>query len=90
MLDNRLRFEKFLSFLQGVAWALALAGSFYVFFLFFPFGFIPALLLSLIVFVFASAFVVVFSMAQMQLEKLDELKKQTRLLEQRDSSEKLV
>jgi hypothetical protein len=37
-----MRFEKLLSFLQGASWALAIAGGFYTFLLFLPFGLIIA------------------------------------------------
>jgi len=42
VLIHKTRFEKLLSFLQGASWALALAGGFYLFLAFLPFGFVVA------------------------------------------------
>lgn len=81
MTKDRLRFEKLLSFLQGASWALALAGGSYVFLLFLPFGFIISSIIALFCFLAGIFFVVVFELAQIQIEKLAELKRQTSLLE---------
>jgi hypothetical protein len=78
---DRLRFEKLLSFLQGASWALALAGGSYMFLLFLPFGFIISSIIALFCFLSGVFFVVVFELAQIQIEKLAELKQQTSLLE---------
>ncbi|AOO65151.1 hypothetical protein [Sulfurospirillum halorespirans] len=75
------RFEKLLSFLHGASWALALAGGGYTFLLFLPFGTIIASLIALFFFLSGCFFVIIFSMAQLQLDKFEELKKQTQLLE---------
>lgn len=75
------RFEKLLSFLQGASWALALAGGFYTFLLFLPFGFIIASIVALFIFLSGCCFAILCVMAQMQSDKLEELKKQTQLLE---------
>lgn len=85
MTSRRLRFEKLLSLLQGASWALAIAGSFYLFLLFLPFGFIIAFIVGLFSFLFAFFFVIVFEIAQIQIEKLEELRKQTELLERLNS-----
>ena len=82
MSKERLRFEKFLSFAQGASWALALAGGSYTFLLFLPFGLIIASIISLFCFLAGFFFVAVFEMAQIQIEKYEEMKKQTHLLEQ--------
>jgi len=76
-----MRFEKLLSLLQGASWALALAGGGYTFLLFLPFGFIIASFIALFFFLTGCFFVIIFSMAQLQLDKFEELKKQTHLLE---------
>lgn len=81
MTSRRLTFEKLLSLLQGASWALAIAGSMYLFLLFLPFGFIIASIVALFSFLGAFFFVVVFELAQIQIEKLEELRKQTALLE---------
>ncbi len=82
MVQQRLRFEKLLSLVQGACWALALVGSLYTFLLFLPFGFILALIIGFIVFLIGFFFVVVCEITYIQLEKLQETKKQTSLLEQ--------
>jgi hypothetical protein len=79
--SRRLTFEKLLSLLQGASWALAIAGSVYLFLLFLPFGFIIAFIVALFSFLGAFFFVIVFEMAHIQIEKLEELRKQTALLE---------
>jgi len=75
------RFEKLLSLLQGASWALAIAGGGYTFFLFLPFGTIIASIIALFFFLSGCFFVIIFEMAQLQLDKMAELKKQTHLLE---------
>lgn len=81
MIQNRILFEKILSLLQGSSWALAILGGVYIFLLFYPFGFFVALLLATFLFLSCFFFVVIFEIAQMQIEKLAELRKQTQLLE---------
>lgn len=89
MHKNRLLFEKFLSLLQGASWALAIAGSSYLFLLFLPFGFLISFLIALFCFLSSLFFVMVFEMAHIQIEKLEELKKQTTLLERLASTKTL-
>jgi len=67
--------------MQGASWALALAGGAYTFLLFLPFGTIIASLIALFFFLSGCFFAIIFEMAQLQCDKLDELKKQTQLLE---------
>lgn len=81
LFQNRSTFEKLLSLLQGSAWALAIAGGTYAFLLFYPFGFFTSLLMGLFFFLAGIFFVVVFEIAQIQIDKLEELQKQTKLLE---------
>ncbi len=81
MIKNRTLFEKILSLLQGSSWALAILGGLYAFLLFSPFGFLVALMSATFLFLSGFFFVVVFEIAQIQIEKLEELKKHTQLLE---------
>jgi len=81
LLHQQTRFEKLLSFLQGASWALAIAGGGYTFLLFLPFGFIIASIIALFIFLAGCFFAIICEMAQLQLDKLDELKKQTHFLE---------
>lgn len=81
MIKQRLRFEKLLSFVQGASWALALAGAVYTFLLFSPFGILFASMAALLCFLVGFFFVVMCELVSIQLEKLEETKKQTRLLE---------
>lgn len=91
MLQHRqTRFEKLLSFLQGASWALAIAGGGYTFLLFLPFGTIIASIIALFFFLTGFFFVIIFSMAQLQLDKFEELKKQTHLLEKLNRDDQTV
>jgi hypothetical protein len=81
LLQQQTRFEKLLSFLQGASWALAIAGGGYTFLLFLPFGTIIASITGLFFFLSGCFFVMVFTMSQLKLDTLAELKKQTHLLE---------
>ncbi len=74
-------FEKLLSLLQGVAWALVIIGSSTFFLSLYHLGIIIALLGAFIGALLGLFFVVLFEIAQIQVDKLKELKKQTKLLE---------
>ena len=87
---QQIRFEKLLSLLQGASWALALAGGGYTFLLFLPFGFIIASIIALFFFLTGCSFVVIFQMGQLQLDKFEELKKQTLLLEKLSNNDQTV
>ncbi|AFL68424.1 hypothetical protein [Sulfurospirillum barnesii] len=78
---QNVRFEKFLSFLQGASLAFAIAGGMYMFLAFLPFGFLTAFIVGLLFFLVGSFFFIVFEMAHLQIDKVNELKKQTHLLE---------
>ena len=82
-------FEKLLSLLQGAAWALVFVGSVSFFLTLYHLGFFVALFGAFIGALFGLFFVVIFEIAQVQIEKLKELKKQTKLLEKlmQDKSE---
>lgn len=90
MQHQQTRFEKLLSFLQGASWALAIAGGGYTFLLFLPFGTIIASIIALFFFLTGCFFVIIFSMAQLQLDKYEELKKQTHLLEKLNRDDQTV
>ena len=81
MSKERLRFEKILSLVQGASWAFALAGSVYLFLLFLPFGFFISLIFAFCSFLMGFFFVVLCEIAHIQIEKLQEIQKQTHLLE---------
>ena len=87
MLIEKTRFEKILSLLQGASLALAMAGSGYTFFAFLPFGIVPAFIIGLFFFLLGSFFFIMFEIAQQQIDKMDELKKQTYLLEKLSQNE---
>jgi len=87
---ERLRFEKLLSLVQGASWAFALAGSAYLFLLFLPFGFLIALIIAFGCFLVGFFFVMVCEIAQIQIEKLEEIRRQTYLLERLNSTKSEV
>ena len=74
-------FEKLLSLLQGVAWALVSVGSISFFTSLYHLGLFIAILGAFIGALLGLFFVVIFEIAQLQIEKLKEMKKQTLLLE---------
>lgn len=74
-------FEKLLSLLLGAAWALVIVGSTSFFLSLYHLGIFIALLGAFIGALLGLFFVVVFEIAQIQVDKLKELKKQTTLLE---------
>jgi fatty acid desaturase len=81
MLKKRSIYERLISLLQGASWALVLIGATTFFTTLYPFGFITALLGAFIGSLGGFFFVVVFEIAHQQSEKLEEIKKQTKLLE---------
>ena len=81
MLKKRSIYERLISLLQGASWALVLIGATTFFTTLYPFGLITALLGAFIGSLGGLFFVVVFEIAHQQSEKLEEIKKQTKLLE---------
>ncbi|MFK5880909.1 MAG: hypothetical protein QM482_01735 [Sulfurospirillum sp.] len=73
-------FEKLLSLLQGAAWALVFVGSVSFFLTLYHLGIFVALFGAFIGALLGLFFVVLFEIAQVQIDKLKELKKQTELL----------
>ena len=74
-------FEKLLSLLLGAAWALVVVGATTFFFSLYHSGIIIALLGAFLGALVGLFFVVLFEIAQIQVDKLKELKKQTQLLQ---------
>jgi len=74
-------FEKLLSLLQGTAWALVAIGSISFFLSLYHLGIVIAILGAFIGALLGLFFVVIFEIAQIQIDKLNEMKKQTKLLE---------
>jgi predicted membrane-bound spermidine synthase len=74
-------FEKLLSLLQGAAWALVAVGSISFFLSLYHSGIVIALLGAFIGALLGLFFVILFEIAQIQIDKLKEMKKQTALLE---------
>ncbi|WP_024955136.1 hypothetical protein [Sulfurospirillum arcachonense] len=81
MLKKRSTFERLISLLQGASWALVLIGAISFFFTLYPFGFFIAIVGAFLGSLGGLFFVVIFEIANLQIEKLDEIKKQTKLLE---------
>jgi len=75
-------FEKLLSLLQGASWALVFVGSTSSFLALYHSGLFVALIAAFLGALIGLFFVVIFEIAQIQIDKLKELKKQTKLLEQ--------
>jgi membrane associated rhomboid family serine protease len=86
---NQSTFERLLSLLQGASWAVVFIGAFYAFSSFYPFGLLIALLASFLGSLFGLLLVVLFELAQVQVDKLNEMKKQTLLLEELLKSSKI-
>ncbi|BDY12081.1 hypothetical protein [Hydrogenimonas cancrithermarum] len=73
--------ETIISFLLGAAWALVLLGAAFLFWSFFPFGIVIALMAALVGSLFGLLFVVLLEVAALQFEKMRELRRQTKILE---------
>jgi membrane associated rhomboid family serine protease len=78
---KRSAYEQLISFLQGASWALAVVGATSFFIFLHPFGVIVAIVGAFIGSLGGLFFVVIFGIAHQQSEKLEEMKKQTKLLE---------
>ncbi len=84
MLKNRSIYDRLISLLQGASWALVVVGATSFFSFLYPFGLFTALIGAFIGSLCGLFFVVVFEVAHQQSDKLEELKKQTKLLEKID------
>jgi len=81
MFKKRSAYERLISLLQGASWALVVVGATTSFSIFYPFGLIVAIVGAFIGSLGGLFFVVIFEIAHQQSEKLEEIKKQTKLLE---------
>jgi hypothetical protein len=74
-------YDKIISFLQGASWAVVLFGALITFKIFSPFGIAFSIFIT-IFFIFVSLFLIlVLDALSIHREKLQEMKKQTKLLE---------
>jgi len=80
-LKKRSAFERLISLLQGASWALVLIGAFSFFTALYPFGLFSGIIGAFLGSLGGLFFVVVFEIGNIQIEKLEEMKKQTKLLE---------
>ena len=74
-------FERLISLLQGASWALVLVGAISFFTTLYPFGFLISLFGAFLGSLGGFFFVIMLEIASIQIEKLEETKKQTKLLE---------
>jgi len=81
MIKNR-DFDKIVSFMQGISWATVVIGAYLFFTLFYPFGFIVALIGGFFGATIGLFLVVFFEMAHIKQEMHKEKLKHTKLLEQ--------
>lgn len=75
------------NFLLGVAWAFVLIGALYTFSSFYPFGIFYALLMAFFGVLPGLFVVVLLEYLMVGMERLEEMKKQTKLIEQFTSQE---
>lgn len=78
---KRSSFERLISLLQGVSWAFVLIGALSFYSMFSPFGLFMGLIGAFFGSLGGLFFLVILEIAQIQIDKLAELKKQTRLME---------
>ena len=83
-MKKRSVYERLISLLQGASWALVVVGATVSFSIFYPFGFFTALIGAFLGSLGGLFFVILFEIAHQQSEKLEEIKKQTKLLEKID------
>ncbi len=76
----RKNFDSLVSFMQGASWGVVIVGAYLFFTLFYPFGFIVALVGGFFGATIGLFMVVFFEMAHTQEEALVEAKEQTKLL----------
>ena len=74
-------YDKIISFLQGVSWAIVLFGALVTFKFFILFGTFLAIFLTLLYIVFSLFFILALDAFSVNKQRLEESKKQTELLE---------
>jgi uncharacterized membrane protein required for colicin V production len=75
-------FEFLISFLAGASWALVLFGAVLFYLIFSRFGFFAGFLGAFVGSLFGLFVVLMVEIAYIQIQKLEELKRQTKLLEE--------
>jgi uncharacterized membrane protein YadS len=76
------KFEKIINFLLGASWAIVLFGALITFQTFFTFGIFISVFMT-ILFIFISLFMIlILDSFLVNREKLEEMKKQTKILEE--------
>ncbi len=71
-----------INFLMGVAWAFVLIGALYTFFSYYQIGFFSSVMMSFLGALPGLFFVILLEYLIVGMERLEELKKQTSLLEE--------
>ena len=74
-------FELLVNFLLGIAWAIALLGAIFAFETFYNFGYLTAIISSIIGSLTGLVFVVILELVNLNINKYKESQKQTKLLE---------
>jgi len=74
-------YAKVISFLQGASWAIVLIGAYLIFKLSISFGLIYSIFFTTLYIIVSLLFILVLDAFSVQKQKLEELKKQTTLLE---------
>ncbi|WP_187646763.1 hypothetical protein [Nitrosophilus labii] len=73
--------ENVISFLLGIFWALLILSALILFKTFYPLGILPALVAIILSSAFWFILIILLEMANIQIEKLKEIKRQTEILE---------
>ena len=74
-------FDKTINFLLGASWAVVVFGALITFSIFSSFGFSLALFITVVFVIFSMFMVLILDAFLINRQKLDEVKKQTKLLE---------
>lgn len=81
-MTKKSNFERLISLLQGASWALVIVGAVSFFTTLYPLGLLIAVFGAFLGSLAGLFFVIMLEIANIQIEKLEEAKKQTTLLEQ--------
>jgi len=74
-------YDNIIGFLQGASWAVVLIGAYFTFKFTLPFGLPFGIFFTTLYIIFSLLFILLLDAFSVQKQKLEELKKQTRLLE---------